>query len=169
MWSIIEGDPGNRGQALEPDFFNSLMSLENRNDSSNDENLNDSGVDFTPIKLQGPSGEVSLNWVTELLNWAVEEDEKEDKENGQEDIQFVLMLEKAFSCKFEACTEHVQWSARVYKTQGLKTFADLENDDLGAELLDGWIRTFKYKHFPSVLRMDLITTIFGRGSRPSDI
>ena len=165
----MEGDPENRGQALEPDFFDSLVDLGSRNDSSKDEDLNDSGVDFTPIKLKGPVENESLNWVTELLNWAVEEDEKENKENDQEEIHFVLMLEKAFNCNFEACTEHIQWSAKVHKTQGLKTFADLENEDLGAELLDGWIRTFKYKHFPSVLRMDLVTTIFGRDSRSSDI
>ena len=158
-----------RGRALEPDFIEFLIDdageMGLSDEETDSESLNDSGVDFTPVKLTGPLEDDSLNWITELLNWAMDEDEKEGEPGMETESHFVLLLEKAFSCNIEACTEHVQWSIRTRKTKGLKVLADLENGEVLAGLLDKWIRIFKQKHFPSVVHMDLVTTIFGRDSR----
>ena len=88
--------------------------------------------------------------------------EKED----EDEIKLVLILEKAFTCDLTACVEHVGWRAGTRKTQGQKTFQDLENGEDFTILLDKWINILKQKHFPMVQKMDLITVVFGRGSRP---
>ena len=61
-------------------------------DDEDNSDLNDSGVDFTPIRLKSPDDDVSLDWVTEMLNWIVEEDEKEGDMNADDEIPVVLIL-----------------------------------------------------------------------------
>ena len=139
---------------------------ESSDDESNRVDPNDSGVDFSPIKLKGPVGDSSLDWVTELLNWMTDEDELGSGNVQDDEVEFVLVLEKAFSCNLEACLEHINWTTGVRKIKDFKTLSDLENAEVFTSLLDKWINIFRRKHFPSVACMDIVTTIFGRGSRP---
>ena len=162
-WKITQGDPIGRGRSLEPDFINFLM--ENVEGHSEDEqmpedlDLNDSGIDFSSLGLQSPVEDDSLNWVSEILDWTLEDEE------DVEDDGYILVLEKRFSCALEACMEHVEWRVRAEKIQDLSTLASLENAETFIGLLDKWIHILKQKHFPSVTELSLTTTVFGRRTR----
>ena len=121
-----------------------------------EEDLDDSGIDSTSIGLQSPVEDDSLNWVSEILNWTLEDEEE------NEDKFYILILEKRFSCGLEACTEHVEWRARAERIQDSKTLANLEDGETFISLLDKWINVLKQKHFPSVSELSLVTTVFGR-------
>ena len=125
-----------------------------------EENLNDSGFDPSSTNLQSPVDDDSLDWVSKILDWTIE-----DEEENEEDL-YILMLEKRFSCRLEGCTEHVEWRARAERIQDSKTLANLEDGETFIGLLDKWINILKQKHFPSVQELSLATTVFGRGSRP---
>ena len=91
--------------------------------------------------------------ISSILSLSVEENE---------DKNYILILEKRFSCNLEACVEHVGWRARAERIQDSKTLACLENGETFISLLDKWINILKQKHFPSVSELSLITTVFGR-------
>ena len=133
--------------------------MEDVEESQDDMDLNDSGIDSTVMGLQSPVEDDSLDWVSEILKGTIE-DEEENEEKF-----YILILEKRFSCSLEACTEHTEWRARAERIQDSKTLANLEDGETFISLLDKWINMLKRKHFPSVPELSLVTTVFGRGPK----
>ena len=159
-WKITQGDPIRRGRSLEPDFINFLMeNVEGHpvnEELPEDMDLDDSGIDFSPLGLQSPVENDSLNWVSEILDGTLEDEEETEDEN------YILVLEKRFSCALEACMEHVEWRIKAERIQDPTTLASLEDGETFISLLDKWIHILKQKHFPSVAELSLTTTVFGR-------
>ena len=161
-WKIIHGDPNKRGRSLNSEFIDFLMEdVGNGSDQSQLENpdLNDSGIESSLRGLQSPVENESLDWVSEILNGTVDDEEE------NQDISYILILEKRFSCNLEACVEHVAWRARAKRIQDSKTLACLEDGENFISLLDKWINIFKQKHFPTVSELSLVTAVFGRRYR----
>ena len=112
------------------------------------------------VTLKAPVEDGSMNWITQILEWSEDRDRQELLD--QKINVYVLLLYKNFNCRQENCVEHADWTVTVKRSEGLRTFEDLKQEENMLELIEKWIQALKEKVLPSVQDLDFISTVLGR-------